>query len=233
MDILCTKYPDADTADALKTVRAHITEYKEHIEALKNGDPFTPILTAPGGAAKAGKMPKKSSKGKKRKRSSGGGMGSLKRRRTDDSDIEIELALDSEADADSLDDFIVNDSEPEADSDSDDKSDEDDFEADRESNAGSDAQKEDEVMEPQEEATVESITAKLVEARKAMEAGVAQKKAASEERKNAINALTSLKKAKSRAQRQKNCFCSLKRSEVCIDISAAIETVPTSFPVLD
>jgi len=202
---------------------------------LKNGDPFTPVLTAPGGAAEASK---KSSKGKKRKSFGGGKKGSPKRQRTDDSDadVENELALDSEADADSLDDFIVNDSESEADSDADDKSNkggDDEFDVDRESNAGFDGQNEDENMESHEEATVESITAKLVEAREAMEIGVQQKKAASEDRKSAINALTSLKKAKSKAQRQKNCFCSLKRSEVRINVSAAGVTVVTPFPVLD
>ena len=201
---------------------------------MKNGDPFTPVLTAPGGAAEASK---KSSKGKKRKSFGGGKKGSPKRQRTDDSDadVENELALDSEADADSLDDFIVNDSESEADSDADDKSNQgsDEFDVDRESNAGFDGQNEDENMESHEEATVESITAKLVEAREAMEVGVQQKKAASEDRKGAINALTSLKKAKSKAQRQKNCFCSLKRSEVRINVSAAGVTVVTPFPVLD
>ena len=152
--------------------------------------------------------------GKKRKRIGGGKKGSPKRQRTD---------------ADGLDDFIVNDSETDA-NDKRYKGGDDHFDANREFNAGSGGQDQGGAMG---EAMVKSITAKLVETREAMELSVQREKAASEDCKNAINALTSLREAKLKAQRQKNCFCSLKRSKVRIKVSAAGAAVVTPFPVLD
>jgi len=206
--------PTRGTADVLKIVRAHITEYEEHVKALTNGDSFTPEPSASGGAAKASKKPLN---GKKRKRIGGGKKGSPKRQRID---------------ADGLDDFIVNDSETDA-NDKIYKGGDDHFDANREFNAGSGGQDQGGAMGSRGEAMVKSITAKLVETREAMELSIQREKAASEDCKNAINALTSLREAKLKAQRQKNCFCSLKRSEVRINVSAAGAAVVTPFPVLD
>ncbi|KAF8310147.1 hypothetical protein DL93DRAFT_2062306 [Clavulina sp. PMI_390] len=229
---------DAETtieelANALRDTRAHIREYKDHIEALENGEPFTPIVTGPNGAKNAKKKAKGKGKSKtsgKKRKSANDGRKSSKRRRTsddgdaDEDDLAAELAEDSDADfddddiseADSLDDFIVDDSE---DDDFGDKSDKEDAQSDGSSNAGnSDAEHDEDMDEPQSEVTVEDLKEKLKESREALKAGTDLKKDESEKRKEAINIITTLKKERAKLQRQKNGFCSLRRSEFSIDV---------------
>lgn len=153
----------------------------------------------------------KNANGKKRKR---GGKdakkGSPKRRKSDVFEDEDENMLGS--DDEDLDDDIESDSDNEDDSESDNdskdnNSDDDDDDA---SKSGSDSEAGDE----EGEETEESLQAKIVDANDAVKAGRERLSEARKAKKDAIDYLAGLKKKESHAQKSKNAFCSLKRSEV-------------------
>ena len=188
--------------DKLGEIRAYIHEYEEHKEALENGQPFERRLTAKKMGSKSGSGPR----GKKRKNTRGDKK-SAKRRRASDSDFE-----------DDDDDFIDDESD----------SSESELEGngsgseDEGSNAsGSEASdKESDGEEPEdqinvdEEVTVESLEEKIKEAKEAIKAGRTQLSEYRKQKKEANDKLATLKKKQMKVQRDKNAFCSLRRSEV-------------------
>ncbi|KAG1753960.1 uncharacterized protein EDB91DRAFT_1077623 [Suillus paluster] len=85
--------------------------------------------------------------------------------------------------------------------------------------------------ELEEEVTAEVLQAKIGDAKEAIKVGRGQLNDARKARKDAIDALSNLKKKEMKAQRDKNTFCSLKRSELNMynANAAAEEQNPNSF----
>lgn len=209
----------------MKTLRAIQKEHQDHIEALKNGEDFTPILTGAKGAEKPANTPKK------RKNKGKGKKGSPKRRRSSvDSDDEDE---DSEDGSDVSSD---EDSDSDEDSSSDDSDGSDDEASDSERSDKSDNENGDSDIEVEglvEEVTEESIQAKLEQTQADIRAARGRLSEARKEKKDALDHLAGLKvlslslrqnqnecslslqKSLTKVQKTKNCWCSLKRSEVC------------------
>ncbi|KAK7061658.1 nuclear GTPase SLIP-GC [Favolaschia claudopus] len=218
----------------LKRARAVHSEYKEQLECFEDGKPFVPKLTAKAKKSdKAAKPKAKASKSKKRKNSSGGKKGSPKRRRSSPAGDDDEDKMD---DSDDESDLFKSDIEKSEDSDSDkdsDFEDEDDSEKesdderssdrDRDDDAGSgsddekDSDREDDV-EIEEEVTEESIKHNIAEAKKAMDEIRARWNEARKEKKAVADHIATLKKKATTAQKEKNAFCSRKRSEFSRDV---------------
>ncbi|TFY80874.1 hypothetical protein EWM64_g3143, partial [Hericium alpestre] len=177
-----------DIEEQLKDVRDILKEHQAHMEALENGESFTPVLTGSSGKAN-----------KKRKNKRGGKDGSAKRKRNAD---------DDDIDMDDLDDFLVADSD--SDSDSDKENDDDDDGSDA---AKSDTASDDEDEEEKEEVTVETLKARIEETKALIKSGREHLNEARKTKKEASDALAILKKKQTKAQREKNAFCSLERSK--------------------
>ncbi|KAJ7507726.1 hypothetical protein B0H11DRAFT_1968347 [Mycena galericulata] len=199
-------------AKELKGIRAVEQEYQEHLQALKDGKSFVPRLTAP----KSDKP--KVVKGKKRKNTRGGKKASPKRRRSnsvisdEDEDEKMGSSDDEGSDASHSDSASESgrDSDEEKDSDDeDDKASDDEQDSDREQD--SDIESVHKVEE--EEVTEESIRLKITETKQLIKDTRERHSAARKERKEATDALTALKQKANVAQKEKNAFCSLKRSE--------------------
>ncbi|KAG2146754.1 hypothetical protein DEU56DRAFT_786239 [Suillus clintonianus] len=177
----------------LKQVRAFLNEYEQHKTALENGETFTPQLTST--AHKKAK-----SAGKKRKNTGRGKSGSPKRHKgfgdDDDDDFEMDDIDDDSSDIHVDDEDEGSDEEDEDDSDG----------------------EQDTQDEPEEEATVEVLQAKIGDAKEAIKVGREHLNNARKARKDAVDALSNLKKKEMKAQRDKNAFCSLKRSEFSRDV---------------
>jgi E3 ubiquitin-protein ligase DOA10 len=167
--------------EELQGIREQHKNHEAHLEALENGEPFTPTVTKP-------------TNSKKRKNNRGGKKGSQKRRRSlsDDED-------------DFMDDEDSESEESESESDSDSESDAASDESDVESGG------QDESMEP---VTEESLKEKIKECKEAVKAARERNNEARLRKKEASDALSSLEKTLVKVQREKNAFCSLKRSEV-------------------
>jgi hypothetical protein len=207
----------------LKDTRADLREYTDHLKALEEGKPFTPVRTKKKGPSKKADS---SPNGKKRKNKRGGKSGSPKRHKTSSSDVDDELTMDvdddeldvdeilADVDADMSDnDFGTDEDKSDSDSDSDDdsddaKSDSSDDDDDRESSEDS------QEGEDEEPVTEESLKASIEEKRGEIKTFREKLNDARKRRKEATDALSSLEKKKVKAQRDKNAFCSLKRSEV-------------------
>ncbi|OCH93605.1 hypothetical protein OBBRIDRAFT_832536 [Obba rivulosa] len=194
----------------LKQVREYLKEYEEHLSALENGREFVPRLTASSGKGKA-----KPSSGKKRKNARDGKKGSPKKQKTGHSDDEDDLMS-----VDDLDDFIVDDDDDEIEvidsasdmgSNKEDSDDEKDSDSDN-SKSGSESDEDEDAEEEVDEVTVDSLKAKIQEAKDALKAGRMQLNEFRKERKDAIDTLATLKKRQTEAQREKNAICSLRRS---------------------
>ena len=181
-------------------------EHQAHLEALENGEMFIPTL-------KKNKLPVS---GKKKRKSTGKNkQGPLKRRRTvaSDSDEEDELIESDEDFSDHSDD-----SDSEVDDDDDDRdhgnakssgdepdpSEFDDEEPDSSENGD----------EESTELTESDLKEKIQEAKDAIKTGRETLNKARTAKKEAIDALSSVEKGHVKIQREKNAFCSLKRSEV-------------------
>ncbi|QRV77492.1 GTPase SLIP-GC protein [Ceratobasidium sp. AG-Ba] len=177
----------------IKRLHPIILEYKEHLVALRSGEQFEPILTAP-------KSPEGSSS-KKRKR--GGGGRSAKRRRGDDGDDMDDFIVDDDEDEDAIVEDVLDDDEViEIDSDSDDivvLSDSDD-------------------AAPAGEVTEESLKETIK--KKEAELGVLRQRVAEHKkiRLDAVAKLNEFKKAANKLQKDKNSFCSIKRNEYSRDV---------------
>ncbi|KAG2348817.1 hypothetical protein BDR05DRAFT_873352 [Suillus weaverae] len=174
----------------LKEVRAFLAECEQHKTALENGEIFAPQLTTTA-------HKKFQSAGKKRKNTRRGKSGSPKRHKSfgddDDDDFEID-----DIDDDISDDIHVDDSDEEEEDDSDGEEDTKD--------------------ESEEEVTVEVLQDKISDAKEAIKDRREQLNNARKARKDAVDALSNLKKKETKAQRDKNAFCSLKRSEFSRDV---------------
>ncbi|KAJ6614316.1 hypothetical protein B0H10DRAFT_2045676 [Mycena sp. CBHHK59/15] len=205
----------------LKSIRPILKEYQEHLQALKDGEAFTPRLTA--------KKPDKPkvTKGKKRKNARGGKKGSPKRRRSgsfdsavdDDDDEKISSSDDEDSDAshssgsDSASESGNEDSDAEKDSDEEKDSD-DEKDSDNEKEADSDVET---IHDAEDEVTEESIELKITETKVLITNARERHSEARKQKKEAIDHLATLKKKAIDAQKAKNAFCSLKRSEYSRD----------------
>ncbi|KDR83818.1 hypothetical protein GALMADRAFT_236220 [Galerina marginata CBS 339.88] len=200
-DISVSKKKKRDTERAVKAIeaelqdiRAQLREDEAHIEALENDEPFVSTLK---------KNKQASSKSKKRKNLSGGKKGSPKRRRS---------TCDSEDD-----DFIEDDSDnSSSDSDSDDDSDKETHGDDSDADQGtSDNEDQDEEMG---EVTVEDLKEKVKQSKALIKATRERLSEARVAKKEAGDTLSSFEKSSSKVQKEKNAFCSLKRSEFSRDV---------------
>jgi len=180
---------ESDTAiqEELDGIRKQQRGHGAHLEALQNGETFTPAVAQP-------------MNGKKRKNKWAGKGGSPKRARivSDDEDDLI--------DDDSSDD---NDEESESESGSDSESNSENVKSDTDV----EARDQDEEME---EVTEELLKEKVKECKEAIKAARERSNDARLRKKEAGDALSSLEKALIKVQKEKNAFCSLKRSEVCL-----------------
>ena len=206
----------SETDQLLKQTRPLLAEYKEHLEALEQGESFTPKLT--------GNSKKKASfdededqemsnaeddspkRGTKRKSMGGAASRSAKRRRSNDED-----------------DFIVDDDEDEELTFSDDddsvaasegEGSEGPEDSEFDENSGDENSDDEDNEGKVEEVTVETLQAKIQETQEAITLGRTQLSEFRRLRKEAVDAIATLKKREQKAQREKNAFCSKKRSEV-------------------
>ncbi|KIK65342.1 hypothetical protein GYMLUDRAFT_70455 [Collybiopsis luxurians FD-317 M1] len=190
----------------LKTLRAIRKEYRDHIEALRNGEHFTPVLTALAGSQSTGKKRKNNRKGKK---------ASPKRRRSSldsDQDSDVDMEEDETGD-ESTSSSSENDSD--VDSDKDSISGIPDSEGSETVNTdNSDI----EVEALVEEITEETVRAKLEKISGDIKGARTRLSDARKEKKSAIDCIANLKKSLAKVQRTKNGWCSIKRSEFSRDV---------------
>ncbi|KAG6813480.1 hypothetical protein H0H92_010505 [Tricholoma furcatifolium] len=205
-----TKSSAAKTAKAieseLKTLRKVKDEYEEHLQALKDGKSFTPRLTAKSGSA--GKAATSTSRKRKNVRS--GKKGTRKRHRGSDSDSEQseESDVDSYIDVDSDSDASDRDTEDEKSSDDESK----------DSDAESDEDTDQDEEQDDEEVTEDSLEVKIKDTKESIKSARERLSEARKLKKDASDALANLKKNIAKTQREKNAFCSLKRSEFSRDV---------------
>lgn len=181
--------------EELETIRTQYKDYESHLEALQNGETFTPAFSMP-------------TNGKKRKNERGGKPHSSKRRRTTSDDEDNFIDDDDDEDSD---DSEKSGSESESDSES--------ASGDAEK-SDSDGEAEDQDVE-MEAVTEESLEEKIKECKEAIKACRERSNEARLRKKEAGDSLSSLEKILIKVQREKNAFCSLKRSEVCLSDSFA------------
>lgn len=200
----------------IKDLRPIILEYKEHLQALKEGEPFEPILTAP-------KDEEEEPGSKKRKR--GGGDRKAKRQRgdgededgmdddddfIDDGDDDEDNGADTDAEDAMVEDALNLDDVIDIDSDSDDVvilSDSDDSDATKSKKKGKPKKNAESVTQE----SLKAIIAKKDVELKALRERLADVKKA---RLEAVAKVNEHKKATSKLQKEKNSFCSIKRNEV-------------------
>ncbi|KAH9482911.1 Nuclear GTPase SLIP-GC [Psilocybe cubensis] len=182
--------------DSLQYIRDQINDDQKHLDAMKAGEPFISTL----------KRSTKNSNGKKRKNSSGGRKGSSKRRRStlDNDDEDDEINSESE----------ISESESESESDSSDDSDMDEDHSSDSGYPGSNQDEEDVI----EEVTTEVLEQKIMQSKASIRATREALNDARNRKKDAIDELSSLEKSRAKVQREKNAFCSLKRSEFSRDV---------------
>ncbi|KAI0786384.1 hypothetical protein C8Q75DRAFT_771545 [Abortiporus biennis] len=211
-----------DTDKGLKEIRAMLSEYKDHLNALQNDEPFEPILTGKKKSNKS-KKPKSSddsesndTSGKKRKRSdSTAEYNTAKKIKTSDEDADED---DDLMDEDYEGELQFSDSETEKDSDKQDDDDKSDSGSDTDKSDDDDDDDDDEEEEEDEEVTEDSLKAKIEEAQNAIKEGRIQLSEFRRLRKEATDMIATIKKKQLKAQREKNAFCSLKRSEFSRDV---------------
>jgi hypothetical protein len=188
----------------LEDTREQMHEYQAHLEALENGETFVPTL-------KKNKLPVG---GKKRKSTGKNKQGPQKRRRTVDADEEDELMESDEGSSD-----YGGDSDSDIDGDDDDRDHENSKSSGGEEPDPSEFGEERDSSENEEEEEIPKLTEgdlkeKLQEAKDAIKIGRQLLNNARTAKKEAIDALSSVEKGHVKIQREKNAFCSLKRSEV-------------------
>ncbi|KAJ7667949.1 hypothetical protein DFH06DRAFT_1280748 [Mycena polygramma] len=191
----------------MKHCRAVHAEHREHLELFKEGKPFVPRLTA-----KKTDKPVKADGPKKRKNTRSGKKGSPKRHRSESLDSDDEDKSEEESDAsDSASDASDSDSDSESGSDSDASDEEEDSDDDKDSDVES-------VHDMEEDITEESIKLEIAEAKKLVDDTRQRLNAARTTKKEASDHLATLKKKATQAQKEKNAFCSIKRSEYSRDV---------------
>ena len=193
--------------DQLHDAREQLHEHQAHLKALENGETFVPTL-------KKSRLPVN---GKKRKSTGKIKQGPTKRRRSVPSDADEEDEL-MESNEDFTDYSGDDDSDMDEDDD-DDSVDDDDDDDDRDhENAKASGEEEPDSSEVEDEEitdlTESDLKEKIQEAKDAIKVGRDMLKNAETAKKEAIDALSSVEKGRVKIQREKNAFCSLKRSEV-------------------
>jgi hypothetical protein len=173
-----------DIEKQLKHVKALLKEYKEHLKALKKGEPFKPKLTA-----KA--APAKSSRGKKRKSTGNDKRSPKKRRKSPASDDDEDDDMDGS-------DFIVSDD------DSSELSEIESVDSDKASDASgnkSDSEEEDELDDDEDDeahadevVTEADLKKSIQDAKTAVSAGTERLKEARQARRTATDELAAFKK---------------------------------------
>lgn len=176
----------------MKFVRDQLREDGVHLDALKAGETFTPTL----------KNSTKSCSSRKRKNRSGGKKGSHKRRRS--------VPNSGDEDADIVSESESSDSESASDS-SDDSDRDENHNSDPDSDSVSNRDQEEDIVE----ITTEILEEKIKQSKASIKATREALHDARDKKKEAIDELSSLEKSHAKVQREKNAFCSLKRSEVC------------------
>ncbi|KAI9063349.1 hypothetical protein FKP32DRAFT_1592405 [Trametes sanguinea] len=226
-----------DVDAQLKQSRAILQEYQDHLKALENGEPFEPKLTAKKATSKRNAArssadsdsdsssesddepaEKPSAESRKRRRSTDGREGSSKKRRSGKSDADSTMDVDDDdfMDEDEL-DFSDSDSDEDAQSKSGSTSGSD-SDSDSDSDSGSEKDLDENADEEVEEVTIDGLKAKIEEVKQAIKDGRVQLSEFRRQRKEASDALATLKKRQNKAQREKNAFCSLTRSEFSRDV---------------
>ncbi|RXW25223.1 hypothetical protein EST38_g555 [Candolleomyces aberdarensis] len=179
----------------LKDLRDRHEDHKEHLEALRNGETYV---------SKFADKPSTSSASNKRKNKRKGKQGSPKRRKSVGSDDEISSASDAESDSDA---------EDESDSDSDSEAEDSDEDV-----SGSDDSASEVANDLVEEESEESLEAKLESLKEAIKSSRQKLKEVRNEKKEASDRASVLAKQLAKVQKEKNAFCSLKRSEFSRDV---------------
>ena len=180
--------------EQLEDAREQMHEHQAHLEALENGEEFVPTLKK-----------NKSASSKKRKSTGKSKQGPAKRRRS--------VASDADEEEDELMESDEDFSDYGSDGDSDMDGDDDRYHE----NARSSGEKPDSSEVEDEEIsnlTESDLKEKIQEAKDAIKIGREMLKNAETAKKEAIDALSSVEKGHVKIQREKNAFCSLKRSEV-------------------
>ncbi len=207
-----TSRPFVATDQVLKQLRPQLAEYEEHLKALRNGETFVPKLTAKkknqatsdddieGSDSDSDKD--ESPRGKKRKSNSSRAKASKRRKSGGDDDF-----IDDDEDEE----LVFSDSESEHGRSSGPGSD-------PESSSSEEESEDEDAME--EDVTEESLQAKIKEVQDNIKQGRIDLSEYRRLRKEASDAIAALKKRQVKAQREKNAFCSLKRSEVMVVFSA-------------
>lgn len=220
-----------DVNEQLKLSRDILKEHEEHLKALEAGEPFEPKLTAKAGKAKKPdddasmksdsdsdsesesemEVEDNEPKSKKRKNKSSDKQRPAKKRKPSAKSDREDTSMDVDDD-----DFEVEDELIFSDEDEDmDKQDKDSSDSDSDSDSGSEKGSEKgDADEEEEEVTPEILRTKIEEVKQAIKDGRVQLSAFRQQRKDAVDMLATLKKKQNEAQRRKNAFCSLKRSEV-------------------
>jgi hypothetical protein len=200
--VVCT-HVIIDIEAQLKEIRSIIGDHRAHVNALEKGETFVSRLTT-----------QKSSDGeKKRKRSRNGKSSSSKRRRISTNSDEEEVDIDDD-DSFIVSDDDVSDYEMEG-KDVSEKEGEDKDEDSTKSDTDSEDGEEDTAEKVLVPVTVDGLKAKIEESEAAVHAGRARLNEMRKAKKEAGDMLAKLKKEQSKVQKEKNAFCSLKRSEVC------------------
>ncbi|KAF9569032.1 hypothetical protein CPC08DRAFT_790765 [Agrocybe pediades] len=181
----------------MKGIREQIKEDENHLQALEDGEEFVPTIK---------KSKKRTPKGKKRKNTSGGRKGSPKRRRNamdseDDEEDEEEISEESESDSDVSDEDSAEES---------DRSDED-KDSDSEGSADDD-------VTMDESVTIEELKRRIKDSKASIKTMRESLNDVRTAKKAAMDSLTSLEKNRAKVQKEKNAFCSLKRSEFSRDV---------------
>ncbi|KAF6762688.1 hypothetical protein DFP72DRAFT_876603 [Ephemerocybe angulata] len=178
--------------EELKDLRDRTEDWKSHLDALRAGEPYESKFAAKASTATSSKKRKSNGKGKR---------GSPKRRRSaasdDDSDDDVSIITDSDADEES------------ERSGSDSNSDAEDSDADSALEVASGLM---------EEETEETLEDKLESGKAAIKALRDTLKDLKQEKREASDSMSNLEKQLSKAQKEKNAFCSLKRSEFSRDV---------------
>jgi hypothetical protein len=172
--------------EQLENTREQMCEYEAHLEALENGETFVPKR-------------KSSDNGKKRKNTGKSKQGSPKRRRSVVSD------------SDDYDELMESDEDISDNSDGDEDDDDENTKSLGEEPDSSEVEDQDEDIP---ELTEDDLMEKIQEAKDAIKSSRVILSNARTAKKEAIDALSSVEKGSVKIQREKNAFCSLKRSEV-------------------
>ncbi|KAF8589963.1 hypothetical protein K439DRAFT_1628171 [Ramaria rubella] len=197
------------TEKELKEIRAIGSEYRAHLKALEDGEPFEPKLTA-----KSGVTRKSPSLGK-RKRTGSGNKASPKRRKSFSDEDSNDSDEDDDDDDDIEDTSDDNDSDSDSDSSQSDSEDEDKDYSGSDSDSDSDDEQEEDKneMDVEEEATEESLKAKIEETRETINTLRVRLSSEKAGKKKAADEIVNAKDRLAKAQTEKNGLCSLKRSD--------------------